>query len=419
LRFGDSPWTMGFLAMSFSLIETLAIAAGGILLGKGLVRLFPILQELCLPEPVLGGLLLCVLFSLSELFGAQPLQFDLTLQTPLMIAFFLSIGWMASWKNLKAGGPDVVKFFLLCGVILISQNVIGMGLAKALGQDPLIGALAGSVSMAGGPGTALAFAPAFEKAGVEAAAPIATACALAGIIMGGLLGSPLAARLISRHRLKGGDAAAVRAVKTEPMETPITAAGFPAMDGASLMNHLKFFFLVMALGAVVGQWIQGRGITLPVYIGAMIVAAALRNWHDLGKAGAQKVKLSHEWIEELGSIALSYFLVTATMTLQLKQLAGLATVLVIILAVQALWIWGLGTWLVFRWFGRDYEAAAISGGFTGFMLGTTANAVANLNAITKRFGPAPRAFLVVPLVGACGTDFVNAAVITAILAMFR
>lgn len=419
MRFGDSPWTMGFLAMSFSLIETLAIAAGGILLGKGLVRLFPILRDLCLPEPVLGGLLLCILFSLREMTGAASLQFDLTLQTPLMIAFFLSIGWMASWKNLKAGGPDVVKFFLLCGVILISQNVIGMGLAKALGQDPLIGALAGSVSMAGGPGTALAFAPAFEKAGVEAAAPIATACALAGIIMGGLLGSPLAARLISRHRLKGGDAAAVRAVKTEPMETPITAAGFPAMDGASLMNHLKFFFLVMALGAVVGQWIQGRGITLPVYIGAMIVAAGLRNWHDFGKAGAQKVKLSHEWIEELGSIALSYFLVTATMTLQLKQLAGLATVLVIILTVQALWIWGLGTWLVFRWFGRDYEAAAISGGFTGFMLGTTANAVANLNAITKRFGPAPRAFLVVPLVGACGTDFVNAAVITAILAMFR
>jgi len=419
LRFGDSPWTMSSLGMSFSLIETLAIAAGGILLGKGLVRLFPILRDLCLPEPVLGGLLLCILFSLREMTGAASLQFDLTLQTPLMIAFFLSIGWMASWKNLKAGGPDVVKFFLLCGVILISQNVIGMGLAKALGQDPLIGALAGSVSMAGGPGTALAFAPAFEKAGVEAAAPIATACALAGIIMGGLLGSPLAARLISRYRLKGGDAAALKTVKTEPMETPITAAGFPAMDGASLMNHLKFFFLVMALGAVVGQWIQGRGITLPVYIGAMIVAAALRNWHDLGKAGAQKVKLSHEWIEELGSIALSYFLVTATMTLQLKQLAGLATVLVIILTVQALWIWGLGTWLVFRWFGRDYEAAAISGGFTGFMLGTTANAVANLNAITKRFGPAPRAFLVVPLVGACGTDFVNAAVITAILAMFR
>ena len=407
----------GAIGMNFSLIETLAIAAGGILLGKGLVRLFPILRDLCLPEPVLGGLLLCVLFSLRETTGAASLQFDLTLQTPLMIAFFLSIGWMASWKNLKAGGPDVVKFFLLCGLILISQNVIGMGLAKALGQDPLIGALAGSVSMAGGPGTALAFAPAFEKAGVAGAGPIATAAALAGIIMGGLLGSPLAARLIRRFHLRA--TAGESRPKTEIPETPITAAGHPDLESTSLMNHLKFFFLVMALGAVVGQWIQARGITLPVYIGAMIVAAALRNWYDLGKGGAQKVKLSHEWIEELGSIALSYFLVTATMTLQLKQLAGLATVLVIILTVQALWIWGLGSWLVFRFFGKNYEAAAISGGFVGFMLGTTANAMANLNAITKRHGPAPRAYLVVPLVGACGTDFVNAAVITAILAMFR
>ena len=403
--------------MTFSLIETLAIAAGGILIGKGLVRIFPILQELCLPEPVLGGLLLCVLFSLSEMVGAQPLQFDLTLQTPLMIAFFLSIGWMASWKNLRAGGSDVIKFFFLCGLILVSQNLIGMGLAKALGQNPLVGALAGSVSLAGGPGTALAFAPAFEKAGVVGAGPIGTAAALAGIIMGGVLGSPLAARLISRFHLHAGPGGSGK--KAEVIESPISLAGHPDMDMGSLMNHLKFFFLVMALGAVVGQWIQKSGITLPIYIGAMIVAALLRNWHDLGRGGAHKIKLSHEWIEELGSIALSYFLVTATMTLQLKQLAGLATVLVVILAVQAVWIWILGSWLVFRFFGRNYDAAVIGAGFTGFMLGTTANAMANLNAVTKRYGPAPRAYLVVPLVGACGTDFVNAGVITAILALFR
>jgi ESS family glutamate:Na+ symporter len=407
------------IRMTFSLIETLAIAAGGILLGKGLVRLFPILQDLCLPEPVLGGLLLCVLFSLSEFFGAQPLQFDLTLQTPLMIAFFLSIGWMASWKNLRAGGSDVIKFFLLCGLILVSQNLIGMGLAKALGQNPLVGALAGSVSLAGGPGTALAFAPAFEKAGVVGAGPIGTAAALAGIIMGGVLGSPLAARLISRFRLHADRVGSGSVKKAEVTESPISVAGRPDMDVGSLMNHLKFFFLVMALGAVVGQWIQKSGIILPIYIGAMIVAALLRNWHDLGRGGAHKIKLSHDWIEELGSIALSYFLVTATMTLQLKQLAGLATVLVIILAVQAIWIWILGSWLVFRFFGKNYDAAVIGAGFTGFMLGTTANAMANLNAVTKRYGPAPRAYLVVPLVGACGTDFVNAGVITAILALFR
>jgi len=282
-----------------------------------------------------------------------------------------------------------------------------------------VGALAGSVSLAGGPGTALAFAPAFEKAGVVGAGPIGTAAALAGIIMGGVLGSPLAARLISRFRLHAGPVGSGSVKKAEVTESPISVAGRPDMDMGSLMNHLKFFFLVMALGAVVGQWIQKSGLTLPIYIGAMIVAALLRNWHDLGRGGAHKIKLSHEWIEELGSIALSYFLVTATMTLQLKQLAGLATVLVVILAVQAIWIWILGSWLVFRFFGKNYDAAVIGAGFTGFMLGTTANAMANLNAVTKRYGPAPRAYLVVPLVGACGTDFVNAGVITAILALFR
>jgi len=406
--------------MTFSLIETLAVAAGGILLGKGLIRISPILRELCLPEPVLGGLLLCVLFGVSEMFGAQPLQFDLTLQTPLMIAFFLSIGWMASWKHLKAGGPDVVRFFFLCSVILVSQNIVGICLAKALGQNPLIGALAGSVSLAGGPGTALAFAPSFEKAGVGGAGPIGTAAALAGIIMGGVLGSPLAARLIRRFHLASGRKATGQGGATSAdLETPIEAAGHPNLDGAGLMNHLKFFFLVMALGAVVGQWIQASGITLPIYIGAMMVAAVLRNWHDSGRGLAGKVELSHFWIEELGSIALSYFLVIATMTLQLKQLAGLASVLAIILVVQALWIWFLASTVVFRFFGKNYDAAVIGAGFIGFMLGTTANAMANLNAITKRHGPAPRAYLVVPLVGACGIDFVNAAVVTAVLAVFR
>lgn len=406
--------------MTFSLIETLAIAAGGILLGKGLVRMIPLLRELCLPEPVLGGLLLCGLFTLREMSGAAPLKFDLTLQTPLMIAFFLSIGWMASWKHLKAGGPDVIRFFLLCSVILLSQNIIGIVLAKALGQNPLIGALAGSVSLAGGPGTALAFAPAFEKAGVAGAGPIGTAAALAGIIMGGLLGSPMAARLIRRfHLVSGGKPSGGVAGNNVELESPIDAAGHPNLDGTHLMNHLKFFFLVMALGAVVGQWIQASGITLPIYIGAMVVAALLRNWHDAGSGLARKIKLSHDWIEEIGSIALSYFLVIATMTLQLSQLAGLASVLAIILLVQALWIWILASSTVFRFFGKNYDAAVIGAGFIGFMLGTTANAMANLNAITKRHGPAPRAYLVVPLVGACGIDFVNAAVVTGIVAFFR
>ena len=394
--------------MSFDLVQTLALAALGLLVGRGLARAIPLLGRLCLPEPVIGGLALCAVFTVWQHLAG----------IPLMIAFFLSIGWMASWQHLRRGGPAVVTFFLFCCVILVTQNIIGIAMAVALGESPLLGAVAGSVSMAGGPGTALAFAPAYDEAGLASAAPVATACALAGIIMGGLLGSPLAARLIARHRLTpdaGEGGAAPAADRPESIEESVV---HPDLSVPGLSTHLQFFLIVMALGALLGEWIQNRGITLPVYIGAMAVAAFLRNWQEWGRAGAGRLRYSHSIIEDLGSIALSYFLVMATMTLQLDKLAELAGVLVAILAAQALWVWLVSTLFVFRFFGRDYESAVIAAGFTGFMLGTTANAMANLNAVSRRFGPAPRAFLVVPLVGACGIDFANAAVITAILAFF-
>lgn len=406
--------------MTFNLIETLAIAALGLLVGKTLCRAFPILHRLCLPEPVLGGLILCLIFFGWSQVSGQALGFDLSLQTPLMIAFFLSIGWMASWRNLKAGGPEVLRFLLLCSAILLVQNAVGMGLAGLLGQPPLLGVLAGSVSLTGGPGTALAFAPAFEKVGIVGAGPIGTACALAGIVIGGLLGAPLSASLVSRLRPRKEGATPELTLQSmggaqavEPEQT--------RWDGGALLVHLKFFLLVMAIGSLVGKWINDRGVTLPIYIGSMIVAASIRNFHDLQEAARKDgsgggFQLSGDAIEELGSICLSYFLVVATMTLKLSQLAPLASVLVVILAVQTVVVLLIARWVVFRFFGRDYDAAVMAGGFVGFMLGTTANAMANMNAVSDRFsarfGTASRAFVVVPLVGACFIDFVNALVIT-------
>ena len=406
---------------AFSLIETLALAALGILVGKGLTRFFPTLSKLCLPEPVLGGLLLCFGFTLAEVVGGLTFTFDLALQTPLMIAFFLSIGWMASWRNLKAGGPQVVRFLILCSVILLVQNAVGMTLATSLGQHPLLGVLAGSVSLTGGPGTALAFSPAFEKAGVIGAGPIGTACALLGIVMGGLLGAPLTSRLMSRHGLKGsgaGQPAAAAAVSAAAQEVASHSVNAPQLDPANFMRHMKFFLIVMALGATLGKWIQGRGITLPIYIGAMIVAALIRNWHDRPKKDGKPASLEDAWIEEIGSAALSYFLVLATLTLRLSQLSSLAGTLMLILAVQAVVVWVIASQVVYRLSGKDYDAAVMGGGFVGFMLGTTANAMANMEAVTRRYGPAPRAYLVVPLVGACFVDFVNATVITLCLQFF-
>lgn len=392
-----------------SLIETLALAAVGLLLGRLLLRRVAWMRRLCLPEPVLGGLGMGAVFGLIEASGRVTLQFDLALQTPLMIAFFLAIGWMASWSHLRRGGPMVLKFLGFCAVVLVSQNLIGMGIATLLGREPLLGVLSGSVSLAGGPGTALAFAPGFEKAGVSGAGPIGTACALAGIVTGGLMGAPFTARLIRRHALE------VPGLAKDAGEADTEALAESARGASPMLVHLVFFPIVMAVGCWIGEWARARGLTLPVYIGAMLVAAVGRNLHDALRARGRGIGLSDGWIEEIGAVALAFFLVVATMTLQLRALADLAGVLVLILAVQAAWIWWIAQ-RVFRGFGGDYQAAVTAGGFIGFMMGTTANAMANMNAVTRRHGPAPRAFLVVPLVGACAIDFVNAVVITLALA---
>ena len=192
------------------------------------------------------------------------------------------------------------------------------------------------------------------------------------------------------------------------------ASAGQGVDPGQFRLHIGFFLIVMAIGVLLGRWIQSSGLTLPIYIGAMIVAAVARNLHD--SRGSNR--FSEEWIDQIGSVALSYFLVVATMTLQLGQLTNLAGVLVLILAAQALLALVVAGTLVFAASGRDYDAAVMSGGFIGFMLGTTANALANMDAITARHGRAPRAYLVVPLVGACFVDFVNALVITFGVSLF-
>lgn len=400
-------------SIPLSLVETLAIAALGLMLGRLLARRITIIHRLCLPEPVVGGLVLCAVVTLLRV-GGIALQFDTSLQTPLMIAFFLSIGWMASFTNLKRGGPDVFRLLVLCSLMLVVQNLIGAASAVVLGQSPLLGLLAGSVSMAGGPGTALAFAPAFETAGVEAAAPIGTACALAGIILGGLMGSPVATSLMGRFGISSQGKGPGSDRSSDAGMLSMEAGADKVLEPSLFPQHFAFFIVVMAIGALLGRWIQAQGITLPIYIGSMIVAALVRNISDI----REDRRLSEEWIEQMGSIALSYFLVVATMTLDLSHLANLAGTLVAILALQLVAVLVVARWGVFRLFGRDYDAAVMSGGFIGFMLGTTANALANMDAISARHGSSARAYLTVPLVGACFIDFINALLITFSISVF-
>jgi ESS family glutamate:Na+ symporter len=403
-------------------IQTVALAGLVLFLGYGVRRLLPFLATYNIPAPVIGGLLMAAFVTTSRAYGWTPLTFTTTLQSPLMIAFFTTIGFGASLSLLRVGGPAVVLFFVISTVMAAGQNVIGVAAAYALGQHPLMGVLAGSVTLTGGPATGLAFAPLFEAAGVPAAATLAVAAAMAGIVAGGVVGGPVATWLLGRLgrtpgvvKARGAHAIAEQIVENKMAEPAPSAPAGEDVEAYGLLKGLVLILVAMWAGTWVSAWFVSMGATFPAYIGAMLVAAIIRNLDDATKI----IGVSQRTIDDLGGTALSLFLVMALMTLRLWELVGVALPLAIMLMLQIIAIMVVAGTIVFRLMGRDYEAAVMSGGFCGFMLGTTANAMANMEALVERYGPAPKAFLVVPMVGAFFVDFTNAIIITACLNIWR
>ena len=402
--------------MKLDLVQTVAFAGVILFAGYGLKRLVPILSRYNIPAPVAGGLPVAGLLTLFYTRGWQPIAFDTTLQVPLMIAFFTSVGFGASLNLLRRGGPLVLAFTVIASIVAVLQNVVGATAASALGQHPLMGVLAGSVTLTGGPATGLAFAPLFEQAGVMGAPTLAVAAAMVGIVAGGLIGGPIGTYLVERDVRRPAPAmmAAGTLANLAEAQFPAPADTTPPgedVEAYALAKHIVLMLAAMWLGSWVSAWMAARGLTLPAYIGAMIVAAVLRNIDD----ATGVVKMSQQTIDDLGNVALSLFLVMALMTLRLWELAGLVVPLIVILAVQVLLVAVICLLVIPRVMGRDYDAAVMSAGFCGFMLGTTANAMANMGALVERYGPAPKAYLVVPLVGAFFIDFVNALLITVAL----
>ncbi|MDQ3068861.1 MAG: sodium/glutamate symporter [Acidobacteriota bacterium] len=413
--------------MSLDLIQTVALAGMVLFAGYFIRRIITPLATYNIPAPVVGGLMVALLLTLNRSYGGYPIAFDTTLQSPLMIAFFTSIGFGASVALLRVGGAAVLIFFLFSSAMAILQNVIGAGLAMALGQHPLMGVLAGSVTLTGGPATGLAFAPAFEQAGVPAATTIAVVAAMGGIVAGGLIGGPVGTWLVRRSP----DARTNPTLMAQPVAHHVVEAELPPpavmkvpegedAESYDLLKSIVVILAAMWIGSWMSRWLvelaAGAGVRLilPAYIGAMFVAAIIRNIDDVtGIFG-----LSQRTLDDLGNVALSLFIVMALMTLRLWELVGLATPILIMLLTQVIAVALMAMFLVWRLMGKNYEAAVMSSGFVGFMLGTTANAMANMTSLVERYGPAPRAFLVVPMVGAFFIDFTNAAIITAFLNYF-
>jgi ESS family glutamate:Na+ symporter len=395
-------------------------------IGYGIRRVIPILGRYNLPAPVIGGLLVAVLVLITRRYEVTLFQFDTTLQSPLMIAFFTTIGFGASLSLLRVGGPQVMIFFIIATIFAILQNVIGVLIALPFGLHPLFGVLAGSVTLTGGPATGLAFAPLFEQAGVPGASSVAVAAAMAGIVSGGIVGGPVSTYLIERHKLKeprknrvhsdSKDLPTAENIVEDQMPEPATVTPEGEdVESYALLKSLVVILVAMWIGSWVSKGFEALGITLPAYIGAMLVAAVIRNLDDV----THWLGLSQRIIDDIGGVALSLFLVMALMNLKLWELAGLALPLLAIIIAQVALVAIVCFWPIFQLMGRDYESAVMSGGFIGFMLGTTANAMAVMRTLVERYGPAPRAFLVAPMVGAFFIDFTNALIITACINIWR
>lgn len=392
--------------MTFTTLQTLALTALVVYFGRFLKNRIHFIDKYNLPSPVIGGFVVAGVLSLLKGYQILEVQFDKSFEEPLMIAFFASIGYSASLKLLKEGGKAVFVFLVLAIIGLLVQLGAGVALAFSMGEHPLLGVLTGAVALTGGPGTALAFGPLIEEAGVEGGTLIGITTAMGGILLGGLIGTPIATHLIHRHRLKGDGKEVLLSE-----EVPVLSL----RSGSDLLFHILALAIMMGVGTTLGAWFNHWGITLPVYIGSMIVAAIIRNIEDIKPI----FKLNTEWIEEIGQVALTLFIATAIMTLKLDELRNAALPIFIFLTVQAL-IVALSAWgPVFWTLKKDYDSAIISAGYVGFMMGTSANAMANMSSLTAKYGPSPKAFLVVPLVGSCFIDFINAALVTICINFFN
>ena len=389
--------------------STLVAASLVLLLGRWLVARIGFLRTYSIPEPVVGGLLVAALLLLLRALTDIEVRFDASLQAPLMLAFFATIGLNADFASLKKGGRILGIFLLVVTALLVVQNAMGIALAKALGLDPLMGLLAGSVTLSGGHGTGAAWGAVFsEKYGVASASELAIASATFGLVLGGLIGGPVARLLIKRVQVPGVE----RAQPPQPK-------GFEQPNQERMITSFSFIetLALLAISLQVGTFlyglIKGTAFELPTFVCVLFVGVVLRNglsalgWHQVFE---REVSL-------LGNVSLSLFLAIALMSLKLWDLAALALPIVILLAAQALLMALFAIFVTFRVMGRNYDAAVLAAGHCGFGLGATPTAIANMQAVTQRFGPSPIAFLVVPMVGAFFIDITNAVVIKLYLAL--
>ncbi|HHW2498488.1 TPA: sodium/glutamate symporter [Pseudomonas aeruginosa] len=389
-------------------LSTTALALLLLALGSQLKKRSRWLTRLCVPSPVIAGFGFVFLVWLLRDRGWLDIGLDTSLQTPLMVAFFTTVGLGGSLGLLRKGGKTLLVYLSACWALAILQNLIGVGSAGLLGLDPLLGIMAGAVSLEGGFGAAAAFGPVAEGLGAQGATTVALASATFGMVAGGLLGSPVARWLIERNRLPVQAESDNRLEALGQQERRQHAAA--TLDGNLLLRLLTCVLLVMVLGFWLGDALEERlGLVLPSYVGAMFIAIVLRNLDDrLGW-----LRIPDHAVGTLGDVCLGIFLTMAMMSLKFWELENLGLPLLGVLFIQVAVLLLLTIFVLFRLLGRNYDAAVLCAGFLGHGLGATPNAVANMGAVCEHYRVfSHKAFIIVPLCGAVLIDLVAIPAIT-------
>ena len=407
--------------ITLDMLQTAGMGALALVVGMGLTRKVAWLQRFCIPSPVSGGLIFSVLALLAYEFLGVEVTFDGTLKDVFMLAFFTSVGFQSNLRVLRQGGRTLAVMLMLLVLIIVLQNVMPLLVTRLMDVSPLVGMAAGSISMAGGHGTAGGFSAVLEQMGLEGASTISMAAATFGLIAGSMVGGPVAERLIRRYLTS-------EHLEPKDFEVDPAVAGFES-DESLPYGHAKHvsdneqefrqyasatyaLLMVMALGTVASRLLQHTGVTFPTYFGALVTAAIVRNVLEMTPYSQ---RLPIDKIVSTGNIALSLFLGMAMISLKLWELESLALPLLTILVAQVVLIVLLTYFVAFRLLGRDYDAAVLVAGICGFSLGATPNAMANMSAVGYKYHYSVKPFLIVPIIGAMFVDLINTGVVTIFL----
>ena len=389
------------MIINLDMYQTVAVAVLVLFLGLMLRRKIRVLERFCIPAPVIGGLIFAIMSCVLYETNICEINFDETLRNVCMVMFFTSVGFQANLKILKSGGKAMIIFLGAVFVLIVCQNFLAVGLSKLLGIDPMIGMCTGSIPMVGGHGTAGAFGADLEDLGVAGASTLCTAAATFGLIAGSLMGGPLGRKLILKHDL-------LRTV-VDADDTFLEEEEEKHEKNYSMYASAVYqLVLAIGIGTVFSMLLNKTGMTFPIYIGAMIAAALMRNISEF----TGKFTIHMGEINNLGGICLNLFLGIAMITLKLWQLADLALPMLVLLFGQTAFMMFFAYFVVFNIMGRDYDAAVLTAGTCGFGMGATPNAMANMQAITDKYAPSVKAYLLVPLVGSLFADFINSLTIT-------